>query len=1608
MPRAKVDAALKPFHPLVRRWFADRVGTPSAPQRQGWPAIARGEHTLILAPTGTGKTLAAFLWELNALITEGERHPLANAVHILYVSPLKALGNDVQKNLERPLDELRAAFGAAGRELPEIRTAVRTGDTPAKDRARMVRKSPHVLITTPESLHILLTTPRARTMFSHVRAVIVDEIHAMAGGKRGAHLALTLERLDLLVQGAEGGVGVAPQRIGLSATQRPLEEIARFLGGMEASPGAPPRNHDSAEAANHRHRPDAATGCATRGAPPENQSTGDMASDRHPQRAPVNFRPTTIVDCGAVKRMELTVESATPLSEANAGSIWPAVARLALRHVRTARTTLVFVNNRAQAERMAARINNLAGEELAQPYHGSLAKERRLYLEDRLKAGELRALVTTSSLELGIDVGSVDLVLQLQSPKRVSAGLQRLGRAGHSLEAVSRGVFVPTHREDALEIAALVAAMRDGDVEPTKVVQNALDVLAQVLVAAASVDDWTADGLYDLARRSYPYHRLTRGAFDEVLAMLAGKYPSDVAAALEPKLTWDRVSGAVRAPRSSRLTAVTNAGTIPDRGLYAVYLGDKTRLGELDEEFVHESRVGDAFQLGSSTWRITGIEHDRVTVQPAPGAPARMPFWHGEFLSRDPGLAGRVGDLRRALDGARTGDDLARIAQAYDTDTDTAREMAEYVAQQRAMTGTVPDERTLLVEHFRDETGAVRVVLHSPYGGRVHAPWGMALAQRVREALGERADVQVQTGDDGIMLRLPELGREPPLATLLDLTPDEAERRVIDEVGASSLFGARFRMAAARALLMSRGAPGRRMPLWLQRLKALDLLEAVRQYPAFPIIVETYREVLQDAFDIEAMRRVLGELVSGRIRVQTARTEYASPFAHGLEFGFVIDNMYGDDTPRAEQRASAATLDRSLLDEVLGTEVRDDDTRVVLARVVAERQGAGEGRRARTADELAVILERAGDLTEPEIAARVESPALLRELLETGRVIGIAAAGSADDANRTTTRPDHLLLTPTEHYARWLSAEGEHVATVRAGPSLASRDAADVVPEALRHATLTRGAARREILARHVADHGPVTVREIVARYGWPADWVGVRLAEWQRSGRLVRGVFRREIAEPEWCSTRLVETARRRALDALRKSVQAIPFTAFAAFLQRWQRLDPRDRMEGREGTREVLGQLAGIARPGHAWERHYLPARLAPYDPASLAGLCATGEVAWLGESGDDTARQNTSGIRALARVRFVERGEAAPWLRGEPPAPESLSPDARTVLAALERLGASFTTDLAAATGLRPLLLHEALRELVAAALVTNDTAEALREVLRTPPMPPRAETTATTSDEGRWLPSSFTPTPGRPSYQRPRPNVRSLPRWRRPDLDTAPGAGRGAGWTGRWSLARTPGLMGPGLSEEEQAERVARQWLARYGVVSRDWWRRERPAPSWRAIYRELKRLEMRGEVRRGYFVDGLAGAQFALPEVVERLRLATEDPEPPVIVMASSDPANVHALPADQGMPRDPLGRPRGAGAVVVTRAGRVVIAAENGGKRLRVAHDAREADVREAAAALSAHLLAAPSVARRLRDLEVNTIDGVPAATSRWASAFADAGYRRGVKGLRWMGRFSS
>ena len=906
---------LAPFSPKTRAWFEQAFAAPTPAQAAGWPAIASGEHVLIQAPTGSGKTLAAFLYGIDRL----DQSPGAG-LRLLYISPLKALNYDVERNLRGPLAGLRS----------ELRVGVRTGDTPQKERAAMLRNAPDILITTPESLFLLLTS-QARELLRTIETVIVDEVHAVAGTKRGAHLALSLERLDALLP-------KPAQRIGLSATQRPIEEIGRFVSG---------------------DRPIRIVDAGTRKeldlqivVPVEDmREPGGRAYENPPEADGSNLAVST---------------------EGGGGSIWPSIYPALLELVREHRSTIVFVNNRRLAERLALRLNELAESEIARAHHGSLAREQRVEIEELLKAGEIPCLVATSSLELGIDMGAVDLVIQVESPKSVARGLQRVGRAGHELGSISKGRVFPKFRADLLECAVVARAMREGAIEETAIPRNPLDVLAQQIVAISADADIAIDDLHRLVRGAYPFSDLSRAQLENVLDMLAGRYPSDEFAELRPRIVWDRTAGTIRGRTGAQRLAITNAGTIPDRGLFGVHLvGGGGRVGELDEEMVYEARQGQTFMLGASTWRIEEITRDRVLVSPAPGAPGAIPFWKGEGVGRPYELGEKIGAASRELVALSDAKADKRLQEDFFLDPRAARNLLTYLREQEAATGAVPSDRTIVVERFRDEIGDWRVCILTPFGGRVHAPWGMALTARLRDSLGIEA--QSIWSDDGIALHLPDADAPPPLDELM-LAPDELEELVVQEVGQTALFGARFRENASRALLIPRRRPGQRTPLWQQRLKAQNLLQVARKYGSFPIVLETYRECLQDVFDLPALKRILQGMQTRTLDVVEVETNSASPFASSLLFDYVATYMYEDDTPPAERRAQALSLDRDLLRELLGQEeLRELIDADALAEVELQLRGAP-----RNADELDDQLRRRGHLFDGRIRRRLRRDAASR------------------------------------------------------------------------------------------------------------------------------------------------------------------------------------------------------------------------------------------------------------------------------------------------------------------------------------------------------------------------------------------------------------------------------------------------------------------------------------------------------------------------------------------------------------------------------------------------------------------------------------------------------
>ena len=1130
-------APLDAFTPRVRDWFANAFAEPTPVQAQAWPAIATGSHTLISAPTGSGKTLAAFLWGIDRLaadpVPDDDRH-----TRLVYVSPLKALSYDIERNLRAPLRGIGA----------DIEVAIRTGDTPQRERQAMRRRPPDILITTPESLYLILTS-QARDMLERVQWAIVDEIHAIASTKRGSHTALTLERMAQLNE---------YQRIGLSATQNPLEEVGRFMVG--------PRRTCTVVDAGVRKPLDLKIQVPVESMVEPEQSTGHLD-------------PLDPVAGG----------------EATRRSIWPAIYPQVLELVRQHRSTIVFVNNRRMAERLALRLNELANadradddqpfEEIARAHHGSLAREERTVVEELLKAGNLPCLVATSSLELGIDMGAVDLVLQIESPKSVARGLQRIGRAGHSVGDTSKGRIFPKFRADLLECAVVVKLMREGRIEPTVVPRNALDVLAQqiVAIAASSEDEPTGvDELHALVTRTHSYAELSRELLENVLDMLDGRYPSAEFAELRPRIVWDRVAGTIRPRKGARQLAVTNAGTIPDRGLYAVTLPDGRRVGELDEEMVYEARPGQTFLLGASSWRIEEIGRDRVIVTPAPGVPGAVPFWRGDSVGRPKELGEAIGAFSRwAVD-----QDAATLVREHDLDELAAQNLLDYLREQQDATRVLPSDTTVVIERFRDEIGDWRLCVLTPFGGRVHAAWSLALSARIRDELGLEADAI--WSDDGIIVHLPDAD-EPPGADLVLIDPDELEDRVVAELGASALFGARFRENAGRSLLIPRAYPGKRTPLWQQRLKSQNLLEVAKRYAQFPVILETYRECLQDVLDLPGLTDLLTKLHRRELSLVEVDTPTASPFASSLLFDYVATYMYEGDTPNAERRAAALSLDRDLLRELLGQdELRELIDPDALQTVADDLQHRSERMRAATRDELADVLRRLGDLTVAEVAERIHEPASAQAWL----------TGLADER-----RAVRLRIGGEE---RWVAADDAGL----------YRDALGAVPPGgLPEAFLADVPdALRVITARYARTHVPFTTEELRDRYR--VDMSAV-LAALEAEGDLVRGELRPGgSGEREWCDPDVLRRLRRASLAALRKEIEPADQRALAAFAPSWQGVDRHAAAgAGRDRLREVLVPLQGLALPADVWERDVLPRRTGAYSPTWLDELCASGEVVWVG---------------------------------------------------------------------------------------------------------------------------------------------------------------------------------------------------------------------------------------------------------------------------------------------------------------------------------------------------------------------------------------------------------
>ncbi|MFE9242278.1 ATP-dependent helicase [Nocardiopsis sp. NPDC006938] len=1508
---------LAPFGPATRSWFARTFPHgPTAAQTEAWRTIASGRDTLVVAPTGSGKTLSAFLWSLDRLTHAPVPEDRARRCRVLYVSPLKALAVDVERNLRLPLAGIAAAAAEGGEDLSPVTVGVRTGDTPAQERRRMATHPPDVLITTPESLFLVLTS-RAREGLAGVETVIVDEVHALAGTKRGAHLALSLERLSVLLDRPA-------QRIGLSATVRPRETVAAYLSGNGASaPGtvivAPP-DTPHMDLRVEASAPD----LDEPGSPPE-ASAGGAPDPR---------------SGGAMSR----------------GSVWPHMERRVLDLVEANRSTIVFTNGRRTAEKLCARLNDLHAERLgeefhpeevaaqvigqsgqsrggapviARAHHGSVSKAERALIEDDLKEGRLRCVVATSSLELGVDMGAVDLVVQVAAPPSVASGLQRVGRAGHQVGETSRGVFLPQYRGDLLATTVVTERMRAGGIERLEMPRDPLDVLSQQVVAMVAMDDWAVDDLAALVRRAAPFAELGDAVLEAVLDMLSGRYPSDEFAELRPRLVWDRDGGLLRARPGAQRLAVISGGTIPDRGLYGVHLASEsasrapTRVGELDEEMVYESRVGDVFVLGSTSWRIEAITADRVLVSPAPGRPGRMPFWKADALGRPAELGRAVGAMTRELAGldARRGRELATAAGL---DGWAADNLVEYVADQREATGSVPDDRTVVIERFRDQVGDWRAVVHSPLGARVHAPWALAIAGRARERFG--ADVQVVHGDDGIVLRLPDVEsgghlRAGELADLVSLEPESVEAVVTDELTGSALFASRFRECAARALLLPRQRPDRRMPLWQQRLRAQHLLSVAGRYGSFPIVLETVRECLRDVFDVPSLVEVLTDVRARRTRVVEVETRSASPFARSLLMEYTAAFLYEGDAPAAELRAQALTLDPSLLADLLG----GADLRELLDPEVVEHTGALLQRTAAPVRDLegaADLLREVGPLTTAEAAERGAERGWLAELEETGRAVRMRVAGAE----------------------RWCAVED--VARLR---DALGAEPPPGVPEVFLEPV---AAPVVDLVSRFARTHGPFTAVEAARGLGLDRDVVEGALRELSGRGRVARGGFRPGGSGTEWCDDDVLRRLRRGSVARLRREVEPVEPSALARFAPLWQRAVPDARLSGPDAVFEAVESLRGTPLAASSLESSVLPARVEGYAPSGLDALTQAGEVVWAGAG----SLPGGDGWLVLAPA------DEAPLLLPDPVPPEEGSLEA-TVLDALRQGGALFLRDVAdrVARALGGAVVSDAdlvaaVWRLVWAGCVTNDTLAPLRAVLEAGPVTRRS-----------------------PSRSR-----------RRPVLPTRAGPPTAAG---RWSVAPVPE---PDPTRRTLARVEAR--LERDGLLLKG----QQGGGVSSDEYRVLRTMEEAGRVRRGYFVEGLGGAQFALPGAVDRLR-ALSDERPggrtAPVVLAATDPANpfgsVLAWPS--GVPgTEGAHRPgRAAGALVVLDGGHLTLFVGRGGRSVLTFGSSPEL-VERAARAMAGLVLSGA-----VESLTVERADGVEVFGTPVDTALVAAGFHVTPKGLR-------
>ncbi len=1512
----RADEVLDRFHPAVASWFREQFGEPTPAQRMGWPAIASGQNTLIVAPTGSGKTLAAFLAALDHLWRTPRRE---KGVRILYVSPLKALNQDVGRNLQFPLEGILEHAHAAGTPLPPLSVGIRSGDTPSTERARIVRKPPDILITTPESLHLMLTS-QARGILRGISHVIVDEIHAVCGNKRGVFLALLLERLAAI--NPSGFV-----RIGLSATQRPLEEVARYLGGL--------------------------------------RRTGDGTFEP---------RPVTIIDAGWRRDLDLSVIwPASPDRLPEPGTIWPAIEEKLAKLVRQHRSTIIFTNNRRMVEKLTAGLNEAAasdwdgevsrqGEAPSEPHahrppatcdlrlatpdgyqpfrahHGSLSLDERRATEEALKQGELAAVVATASLELGIDMGAVDLVCQVESPGNVARGLQRVGRAGHVVHGTSRGRLIAKTPADLLESAALCRAMLEGRIEHLRVPRGCLDVLAQQVIACVAVEPWDVPALFDLVRCASPYRDLTAEAFESVLRLVSGRFPSPGLRDLRARLAWDPIHNRLAALPGTGHLALVGGGTIPDTGQFPVYLGDGgPRLGELDEEFVFERRVGETFMLGNAAWRIDAIEPHRVLVSRAEGQPGVMPFWHGEAASCSPELGEAIGVLSREIAGRLDDPEvLPWLERECRLEPPAARMLARFLARQQRSGGAIPDDRTILIESFKDQAGELGLAVLTPFGGKLHLGLKLALLGRIRRRLGlTPACLHV---DAGLLFRLPDQD-EPPLDLFDGLTGELAEQLIREELPETALFGLRFRQNAARAMLMPRPDPGKRTPLWLQRLRAKDLLQVARQFRDFPIVIETFRECLDEDLDLPRLRGFLDAVQAGSIRVVRRRGEVPSPMTSELVFALTAAYVYSWDEPQTRDRKPAsAVVDEDLLGPLLRDGIARDpgwlDPQAIGRVDTRLRQTS---RPPRTAEEMAEHLRRLGDLTDAEIAGPM--PSFLAELQQSGRAVAIELPGTSDP-RRWISAEDEAL-----YDAAFLSSGGR--GSVRAGVGDGSDGASPSHIDSLTPDTPEE--ARASIVERFLRTHALIGLADVTARYPIsPAEATDL-LERWADEGTAVRLGDPDDPADGRWAERENLAEMRRVTVAVRRRESLAVAPEVFADFLLRWQHVHPSARGEGPAFLESVLEQLQGLVMPARLWEVEVLPRRMAGYRPAWLDDIMGRGGWLWRADGS----------ARGEPRVAFFTRDFAG--LSEIPGGIDELGPDEARVLDHLDRIGASFAAELARASGVEPSRVRRALLELAGRGLATND---------RFDPMRAGGDATLSALAEA----------------SRDRAGGRSLRiRSRRSISGQA---------EGRWSRLN-PSPADP----EARLLAWASALLDRYGVLSREVVALEPSAPGWGELAPLLARAEWRGEVRRGYFVEGLSGVQYASEEAAAELARLAAHPEPasPVVLVPTVDPANLYGAGApldidllDGGTAR----MPRVLGNYLAIRDGRPILIVESHGRRLTALPWASPPDID------SALKLLPTLIGPGQRILKVELYNGAPAAEASAAGRLAELGFVRDYPGM--------